>query len=286
MNRTTMQTPARAARGAHRAATRAAGSGGVETLARLGYAAKGVVYMIVGVLAVQAALGDGGQTTGGEGALRTVAHQPFGQVLLWLLGVGLVGYALWRFIQAALDPESRGTDASRIAARVGFAASGIVHGGLALYAFGLATGNGGDGGGGAQSLTAKVLANPFGAWVVGLAGLAVIAYGIKAAHSAYTRGYRRKLAFGSLDARARTWVDRAGRLGLSARAVVFTLIGGFLIRAAVQSDPSEARGLEGALDTLAAQPYGPWLLALVAVGLVCYGIYSLVKARYRTFQTR
>lgn len=254
-------------------------------MARLGYAAKGVVYMIVGILAVQAAFGTGGETTGSEGALRALADQPFGQALLWLLGIGLLCYAVWRFIQAGLDPDRKGTDASGIASRVGYAASGVIHGGLAFYAFGIATGNGGGGGGSTQTMTAKVLATPFGAWLVGLAGLAVLAYGLKAAHSAYTRRYRRKVPFGSLDARARTWVDRAGRLGLSARAVVFALIGVFLIKAAVQSDASEARGLEGALDTLAGQPYGPWLLGLVAIGLACYGFYSLVQARYRSFNT-
>lgn len=200
MNRTTTHSPGRATGQARHPATRAAHSDWVEILARLGFAAKGVVYMIVGVLAVQAAFGSGG-------------------------------------------------------------------------------------GGGTQTVTAKVLSNPFGAWLVGLAGVAVIAYGLKAAYRAYARKYRGKVAFGHLDARARTLIDRAGRLGLSARAVVFGLIGIFLIEAAVRSDPSQARGLDGALDTLAAQPYGPWLLGLVAIGLACYGFYSLVKARYRTFHT-
>lgn len=285
MNRPTSKTRGRAAGEARRATTNASRSDWVEMLARFGYAAKGVVYMIVGILAFQAASGSGGQTTGSEGALRAVAGQPFGQVLLWLIGIGLIGYALWRFIQAGLDPDRKGTDASGIASRVGYAVSGVIHGGLAFYAFQLASGNGGGSGGGTQDMTAKVLANPFGTWLVGLAGVAVIAYGLKSAYRAYTRRYRDKMAFGRLDARARTWVDRAGRLGLSARAVVFALIGVFLIRAALQSDASEARGLEGALDTLAAQPYGPWLLGLVAIGLACYGFYSLVEARYRTFRT-
>lgn len=278
-----MNTATRTTASAKTTARNAFRSDWVVLLARLGYAAKGVVYIIVGVLATQAAFGQGGQTTGSEGAIRAIAGQPFGQAMLWLVGIGLFGYALWRFIQAGLDPEHKGTDASGLAARIGYAASGVIHGALALYAIRVATGSGGGGGGGSQSLTAKVLANPFGQVVVGLAGLAVIAYGSKAAYSAYTRRYRRKVAFEHLDARARQWVDRAGRLGLSARAVVFALIGFFLLQAAVQSDASEARGLEGALDSLAGQPYGPWLLALVAIGLACYGVFSIVKARYRAF---
>jgi uncharacterized membrane protein YuzA (DUF378 family) len=274
MNRT-VRTATAAAEGAAR-------SDWVVMLARLGYVAKGIVYIIVGLLAVRTAMGEGGQTTGSQGALRSVAGQPFGQTMLWLIGLGLFGYALWRFIQAGLDPEHKGTDASGLAARIGYAASGVIHAGLALYAIRLAMGDGG-GGGGQQTLTSKVLANPFGQVVVGLAGLAVIGYGVKAAYRAYKRKYRDKVRFGQLDARARGLVDKAGRLGLSARAVVFGLIGVFLLRAAVQSDPSEARGLEGALDTLAGSSYGPWLLGLVAVGLVCYGVFSIVKGRYRTF---
>lgn len=257
----------------------------MELMARFGYAAKGVVYVVVGGLAVQAAAGAGGGTTGGEGALRTIAGQPFGQLLLWVLALGLVGYAVWRFFQAAFDVESHGTGAEGIVIRGGYLASGAVHGLLGVYAVRLATGNGGGGGGGAQSVTAKVLAHPFGAWVVGLAGTAVIGYGLVAAYRAWTRKYRQEVAFGRLDPRVQRWIDRAGRLGLAARAVVFTLIGVFLIEAAVQSNPSQARGLDGALETLAAQPYGPWLLGLVAVGLVGYGVWSMVKARYRVFST-
>lgn len=257
----------------------------VEALARLGYAAKGVVYVVVGGLAVQAALSGGGETTGSEGALRAVARQPFGEVLLWVLAVGLVGYSLWKLVAAFLDPEGKGTGAAAIANRGGYLASGVVHGLLAAYAFRLATGDGGGGGGGAETWTAEVLVHPFGAWLVGLAGLAVAVYGVKEGYLSYTRKYRQDVAFPRLDLGAQRWVDRAGRVGLAARAVVFGLIGVFLIRAALQSNPSQARGLEGALDALAAQPYGPWLLALVAAGLVAYGVWCLVKARYRVFRT-
>ncbi|HEV2129901.1 MAG TPA: DUF1206 domain-containing protein, partial [Longimicrobiaceae bacterium] len=140
---------------AHRHARHAAhgASPWVEGLARLGYAAKGVVYLIVGGLAAQAALGSGGQTTGSEGALSTILRQPLGQVLLGAVAVGLAGYALWRFVQAALDPEHRGTDAKGIAIRLGYAISGVIHAGLAIEAARMVLGNGGGsgqgGGGGA-----------------------------------------------------------------------------------------------------------------------------------------
>lgn len=283
MNRRTSSRSGSAAGGARSSVEVAARSDWVILLARFGYAAKGVVYIIVGVLAVQAALGRGGQTTGSEGALRSIVDEPFGQAMLWLIGIGLFGYALWRFIEAGVDPAEKGTDASGIAVRVGYAVSGVIHAGLALYAVGLASGDGGGGGGDTQSTTAEVLSHPFGSFAVAAAGAAVIGYGARSAYRAYRRKYRDKIAFGRLDSRARRWVDLAGRLGLSARAVVFVLIGFFLIVAAVRSDPSEARDVEGALDMLAGQSYGPWLLGLVAIGLACYGVYSIVKARYRTF---
>jgi hypothetical protein len=178
----------------------------VEALARLGYVAKGVVYVVVGGLAVQAALGGGGETTGSEGALRAIGRQPFGEVLLWVLAVGLVGYSLWRLVSAFLDPEGKGTGAAEIANRGGYLASGVVHGLLAAYAFGLATGDGGGGGGGTETWTARVLAHPFGAWLVGLAGLAVAVYAVKEAYVSYTRKYREDVAFSRLDLGAQRWI--------------------------------------------------------------------------------
>lgn len=264
---------------------RAARHPGVEVLARFGYAAKGVVYVVVGGLAVQAVLGAGGETTGEEGALRAIGAQPFGRLLLWALAIGLVGYALWRFVEALLDVEAKGTGAAGLASRGGYLASGVIHGFLALYAFKLATGDGGGGEGGTESATAEALTQPFGAWLVGLAGLAVIGYAGREAYRSYTRQYRREVAFGRLDLRVQRWIDRTGRLGLASRSVVFGLIGFFLLAAALRSDPSQARGLEGALDTLTRRPYGPWLLGIVAAGLVAYGVWSMVKARYRVFPT-
>lgn len=275
------------ASGADNLAESAARSVWVERLARFGYAAKGAVYVVIGILAIETAVKGGGDAAGSEGALREIAGQPFGQILLAIVGLGLAGYAVWRLIEAVIDPEGHGTEMAALAQRAGYFVSSVSHGFLAFYAARLLLrgAGGGGGAGSAQTMTGKVLGNPFGAWVVGIAGAGLVAYALVAAYRSYRASFMKRLHFTELPAGTRTWVRRVGRLGLAARCVVFSLMGIFLLKAAVGHDPEEARGLEGALETVAAQPYGPWLLGLVAAGLVCYGLYSMVKARYRVFAT-
>lgn len=254
----------------------------VERLARFGYAARGVVYALVGGLALRAATGTGGETTDAEGALSRIGEQS--RPLLLLIAIGLFGYALWRFIQAVLDTEGKGADGKGLAQRLGMLATGIVYSGLAVAAMGMATGGGGGGAGGGegtQGFTAKLMGAPFGVALVALAGAAVIAYGLAQIKSGWTGSFQEKLKLSEMTPAKRQLAVRVGRIGLIARGVVFLLTGAFLIRAALAADPSEAQGLGGALATVAAQPYGPWLLALVAAGLVAFGIHSLVEARYR-----
>jgi hypothetical protein len=253
----------------------------VERLARLGYLAKGIVYAIVGVLAVQAAFGAGGQTTDTKGALGAIAAQPFGKFLLALLTVGLIGYVVWRFVQAVQDPEHKGDDAKGWATRLGYAVSGLIYASLAFTAIGLIRGSGGGGGGNSeQDWTARLLAQPFGQWLVGLVGAFVIGLGFYQLYQAYKAKFRKQMKLQEMSPTEETWATRIGRFGLGARGVVFCIIGFFLLQAARQSDASEVRGLDGALQSLAQQPYGPWLLGIVALGLVAYGIHMAVQARY------
>lgn len=251
----------------------------VEPLARFGYAARGVVYAVVGLLAIQAAYGGRGQTTGQEGALQRIAEQS--KFLLVLMAIGLAGYALWRFVQAALDPENKGTDPKGLAQRGMMVASGIIYGGLAITAARLASGGGGGGGEGTQGFTANLMTKPFGRWLVVLAGLAVIVSGLYQLKEAYTKKFRERLKLQEMNADEERLATRTGQMGLAARGIVFLITGWFLIQAGLRFDPSQARGLGGALETLASQPYGPWLLGLVALGLVAYGAYSFLEARYR-----
>jgi hypothetical protein len=203
-------------------------------------------------------------------------------VLLALVALGLIGHAVWRWVQAALDTENKGTDAKGIATRLGYAAIGVAYAGLALAAARLAFGTGGGSGGSdqsAQDWTQSLLAQPFGRWLVGLAGLAVIGVGGYQLYRSYTAKFREKLNLGEMSTTEQQWTLRVGRFGFAARGVVFAIIGGFLMMAALRDQSEQARGLGGALDALGAA--GPILLGIVALGLVAYGVFMFLQARYR-----
>jgi hypothetical protein len=257
----------------------------VERLARFGYAAKGLVYIIVGLLAAQLAVGLGGKTTDTRGALQTIVIQPFGKFLLSLVAVGLMGYVLWRFFQAIKDTERHGNSAKGIVQRLSYGMSGLIYAGLALSAVRIVLGTGGGRGNSTQAGTAHLLAQPFGQWLVGIVGAIVIGMGCQQFYKAYSGKFRRQLKLGQMSNQQATWVVRLGRFGISARGVVFIVIGGFLVQAARKSDPKEAKSLGGVLQALLEQPHGPWLLGVVALGLVAYGIYMGVQARYRQIAT-
>ncbi|MEM1392535.1 MAG: DUF1206 domain-containing protein [Cyanobacteria bacterium P01_H01_bin.150] len=254
----------------------------IERLARFGYASKGAVYFLVGLLAVQAAFGPGGKKTGTEGALVTLVQQPFGQVLLGLVALGLVSYAMWRFVEAINDPENKGNDIKGIATRLSYVANGLAYAALAWTAIQIIMGSGGGSSGNAkQDWTARLLNQPFGQWLVGTIGAGVIAFGCYYLYRAFTAKFRRKLNLSELGSVGREWVVAICRFGLAARSIVFFLIGWFVIEAAYMARASQVGGLDEALETLAEQPYGPWLLLIVALGLMSYGIYMVVQARYR-----
>jgi uncharacterized membrane protein YidH (DUF202 family) len=260
----------------------------IETLARLGYATKGVVYGLIGVLAVMTALGLGGQTTGTKGALRAIAAQPYGQALLIIIDLGLAGYALWRFVEAVLDPEHKGDDKKGIAKRFGYAISGVIYTTLAYTAIELVlevAQQRREGSSQAQTITARVLAQPFGAWLVGLVGVVIIGVGFYQFYKAYSMKFRRELKLRQMGRKEEIWAVRISRFGLAARGVVFVMFGFFLIQAAKQSQAAEVKGLDGILQTIAQQSYGKLLLTIVALGLVAYGVYMFVQARYRRIPT-
>ncbi|MGI0488755.1 DUF1206 domain-containing protein [Pantanalinema rosaneae CENA516] len=255
----------------------------VERLARLGYAAKGMVYFVVGLLAAQAAFTTGGRTTDPNGALETIIDQPFGQFLLVIILIGLIGYALWRFVQTLVDPEHSGEslDAKRIAQRLGYAFSAIAYTGLAWTAVKLLMGESGEHGDSTRDWTARSMAQPFGRWLVGLAGLVVIGVGVSYLYQAYKAKFQRHFKLHEMSQTQRQWAKRLGQFGIAARGVVFGIIGLFLVLAALRANSNEARGLGGALTALAEQPFGAWLLGVVALGLMAYSVYSIIEARYR-----
>lgn len=260
----------------------------IERLARFGYAAKGVVYLIVGVLAFQAAFNWGGRITGSKGAFRTIENQPFGNVLLFLVGVGLLGYVVWRFVEAFRDPEHNDSGLSAFGRRFSYFISGLIYASLAIFALrivfsssGGSSGGGGSGGGSTDQRTASLLSQPFGQWLVGLIGVAIVAYGFYCFYKAYSTKFRRHLKIAQMSPKEQKWSTRIGRFGLTAKGIVSVIIGYFFIQAARTSDASQAGTTEGALQTIQQQPYGAWLMGLVALGLIAYGIHLEVQARYR-----
>lgn len=255
----------------------------VERMARLGYGAKGIVYIVIGFLAVEAAFSHGGKTTNSQGALTTIFQQPFGQVLLAIVGIGLAAYALWRFVEAGLDSERKGHDAKGITVRAGYVCSGFAYALLSLTAFQLITGSArsANSATGTQDWTARLLSMPFGQVLVGLVGLVIIGLGIGQFVKAYKANFDKKLKLNEMPEAFRSWAVFSGRWGYMSRGVVFTIVGGFFVEAAMHANPQQAKGIGSALDLLAEQPYGPLMLGIVAVGLISYGIFMLVQARYR-----
>lgn len=257
----------------------------LEKLARAGYVTKGIVYAIVGVLAVQVAAGSGGKLEGSSGAIYAIARQPFGRTLLVLTTIGLASYVVWRLIQAIWDVERKGSDARGIVKRLGYAASGVIHGALALMAGRLAFGQHAGARNPEQQWTARLMEQPAGPVLVALAGAIVLGIGLYQFYRVYRQDFMKSYDLHRMSQSERRFARRAGQWGLSARGVTFSLIGWFLIQAAIQHDPGEARGLGAALAMLRAQPYGPWLLGLVALGLVAFGAYCFTNARFRQFRT-
>jgi hypothetical protein len=253
-------------------------------LARAGYLAKGVVYLLIGLLAFQAAAGVGGEVTGPEGALLAILRQPAGRLLLGVTAVGLSAYAVWRFFCAVFDPERHGNGTKRLFVRLGYAGSALAHAALALEAARLALGKAG-GGDRAESWTARLLEAPLGAWLVGAVAIGVAAYGAAQIVRGLGRKIDERLRLGELPPDDRRLVVRVGRVGTIARGLVFGIVGYLLMRAALAHDPQEAGGLADALHTLERQPYAPYLLGGMALGLAAYGAYQLVKARYRVIAT-
>ncbi|MDI3101342.1 DUF1206 domain-containing protein [Streptomyces rochei] len=262
-------------------ARRAANGSTAEGAARAGLTARGVIYLLVGVLALQIAFGTGNREADRGGALAELADKPFGAVLLWALGAGLVGMALWRLSEALFG--ATGKDGHTAKKRLPAAARCVFYAFVAYSVLAFAAGSGGGGSSDRQSrdVTAKVMEMPAGQWIVGLAGVGIVVAGVVIAVQALRRSYHKKLKLGELSPRTRRLVDVTGVGGGAARGIVFAVAGGFAVRAAVDYEPHRAKGLDDTLRSFAETPLGPWLLVLVAAGLVLFGVFSFALARWR-----
>ncbi|MEO8285351.1 MAG: DUF1206 domain-containing protein [Chloroflexota bacterium] len=253
----------------------------VEWLARIGYVARGVLYIVVGILAVQVALGVGGETTDKKGAIAAIGAQPFGKFLLVLIAIGLAGYALWGLVRAFLDPLKRGTDPKGLAQRGGYLVSALAYGSLILPTIAFIQGTGDSSNSQAsQDMTARLLSVPLGQWLVGIVGIVGMIGGAGQLFMAFSADFKKDLKTGEMNKNEIDIATKVGRFGSAARGVVFMLLGFFVVQAALRYDPNQAQGLDGALKTIAHQPYGPILLGIVALGLVSFGVYSVLCAKW------
>jgi hypothetical protein len=262
------------------------GRGWYALLARTGLVAKGLSFGLVGALAIKLAAGGGGKATSREGALASLAQHGFGKVVLSLLALGFAAYASWRFVQAFAEQEE--SEAKEWGKRAGYAGRGLIYAALTVSTVRLLLESGRQESQNARAhkTASTVLSWPGGTWVVGLAGALIVGAGLWNAYRGITRKFQDRWRVGELGHAARAWGARVGVVGHLARAVVFTLIGVFVIKAAIDYNPKDAIGLDGALQKLAHAAYGPWLLGLTAAGLVAYGAFCLVDAKLRDVSTR
>jgi hypothetical protein len=307
----------KAGRSAKSAGRRAADSTAVRWLGRAGYAARGVLYVLVGWIAVQAAFGQSGQQADKSGALQEVSSTPVGGILIWLLVVGFIGMALWRLSDAAFPSSSSddgtsssgdGTSASsgdgatassgddrasgsehgassgskgRTAKRLGALGKAVIYGVIAYSVLKFAIGEGTRSSDKeTMDLTATVMKYPGGQVLVVAAGLALVGGGVFLAYAAWKEKFRKNLELGQMHGHIRRVMVWFGKFGGIARGAVFVTGGIFLVVAAIEAKPQQAKGVDSALRVLASTPLGPWLLVLVAIGLIMFGLFSLGQARW------
>jgi hypothetical protein len=250
----------------------------VETYARIGFLAKGMVYLILGVLALRAATGNGGRVVGREGVVHEILGSDYGTVLVLVLALGLAGYSLWRFIEAFGDANHKGKKPESVLVRAGYALSGAIYGFMAIDATILVLGS--DSTEGSQ-VVRLVLGSPLGPVLIVLVGLGLIAYAVREVVRAFRGEVDDELSLRAAPRPTARWVKRMVNFGMTARAVVFVILGVLLLRAA--STPVAAASIDttDGLRFAAGLPEGRWWLAFVAAGFAAYGLEQVVQAFYR-----
>jgi hypothetical protein len=258
----------------------------IVAVARVGYVVHGLVELLLGSLAVMAAVHFGGRVTNNQGAIRTLGDRPWGDVLLIAVGVGLAAYACWQLARAIWDPDHRGEPDNRglksIARRIGYTLTAFGQAVLSITSFQLALGNGGGGSADeARTWVGNLVQHDAGQLLIGAIGIGVVAFGIAQIHKGLTKRFAKHLESRWGDGGDRRWAIQLGRVGYTARGVVFGIVGLGLIQAARHASSSEMRDVGGALRELGAQPYGTYLMVLVAAGLAIHGLFMILSAGVR-----
>lgn len=257
---------------------RASRSPAARALARAGLAARGVLYILLGWLAILVAVGHSSRPANQQGALQLLAGKPYGLVSLWLLGIGFAGYALWRLSEAAFGVTGEG---NRAGPRLRSLARALVYGGFAYLTFKVISGAQGSQARKQKDLTAHLMRHTDGRWLVGIIGLVIVIVGVVLIVEGLRRKFLKFLQLSQMSRRARRVVELLGVIGTAARGVIFGLAGALVVDAAITHKAGKAGGIDTALLTLRNQPFGEFLLLLAAAGLVIFGIYGLCEARWR-----
>lgn len=244
-----------------------------------GHLAKGVVYSAIGGIALAGVIGEASGPGGMKDVIRWIQNQPFGQILLVLITVGLFSYCAWRWIKSLEDTSGEGSDAEGLIKRTGYAASGTVYGLLGVYAITLLTG-GSSNGDSRQDMLAQILQQPFGQIVVGVIALILVGVGLYQLNTGLKEKFMEEIDHSQLHGDERKLYRNLGKAGHVSRAVIYGIMAYFLARVALSSDPSQFRGIEGAIEYLGGQTMGTILVALVALGLLLYGLFMFAKAKY------
>lgn len=257
----------------------------INKIQTLGQASKGFVYCLIGALTALAAFGMGGQKSGKSGVINFLQQQPFGKFILWLLALGIICYALWRFYKAIADPKSKGDDPSGLVKRIGYFISGLIYLAFGITVFMSSIGSGGSGGGGGskQHLADRLMDMSYGPFLLGAIGVIIIAVGLYQFYKGYSGKYLKELNVHHSS--QRDLIEKAGKFGFMSRGVVFGILGYFVLRAGVTENPGMIRGTQGAFSFLQQQSYGWLLMGLIAVGLLGYGVFMLFVAKNSEVRT-
>ena len=260
---------------------RAAGSPVLRLLERLGYATRGALYTVMGMLALGIALSvGGGQATDLTGSLLFLISNPYGKAVLVVMAIGLAAYSLWGFIRAVYDPLHRGRDASGYMARLGFVTSALSYAAIVILALQILAGSGGASGDSTQKTITSILTHPGGGPLTVVIGLIAIGVGLGQFLEAYRATFKNDLKSAEMSEQERSNVITLGRFGMFARGVTFLVIGWFVVQAGLHHDPAQVQGFGGAFVFLLGQPYGRVLLGIVALGFVALGLHSFACARW------
>lgn len=262
-----------------RAARKVAASHTFELLTRLGYGVRGLIYITMGLLAIQVVLGKGGGLASPQSAIATIGKQPAGLLLLWIVLIGLISYSLWGVVRAVLDPLSKGNDTKGLLARFGFLISAFGYAVMVLPTYGFIMGaSQATSPSQTEKIITAVIAMPRGRWAIGLIGLAVVVAGLYQIYLGFSSKFERQFQVYALTPKEVKLTTNIARFGTSARGVVLAVVGSLVMLAAYQANPSQPVGMDTALATLLHQPYGIWLLGIIALGLIAFGFYSMLSA--------